>query len=288
MDAEERALLAAIIAHPAEDMPRLMYADWLDEHADALPKSRRDAARAKAELIRLEIEEAALVLGTSGFSERYRAIEARRRELSGHQRAWVAELERLTPTRGLGLFLRRGLFGEVRCTMNWFVEHGAALFAAAPVTRVRFKRLTGSNVVTLSKCPHFDRVRTLKMYCDEVTRPVLRSLLDRVPLGHLRGLYLDCWLVGAGRDRADALAEEVAGCSKLAHLKRLSFAAAGLGSDGGRALAASPYLANLEILDLRNNPRLLARATVRKRFGKRVWLDYDDVQGIPIGYQSAD
>src|SRR5438067_13000398 len=28
----EAALLAAIAAHPDEDMPRLAYADWLDEH----------------------------------------------------------------------------------------------------------------------------------------------------------------------------------------------------------------------------------------------------------------
>lgn len=29
---EERALLAAIRMHPAEDLPRLVYADWLQEH----------------------------------------------------------------------------------------------------------------------------------------------------------------------------------------------------------------------------------------------------------------
>jgi uncharacterized protein (TIGR02996 family) len=29
---DEAALLAAILAHPDEDTPRLMYADWLDEH----------------------------------------------------------------------------------------------------------------------------------------------------------------------------------------------------------------------------------------------------------------
>src|SRR5215210_2622285 len=29
---DEAALLSAILAHPDEDTPRLMYADWLDEH----------------------------------------------------------------------------------------------------------------------------------------------------------------------------------------------------------------------------------------------------------------
>ncbi|MBY0456099.1 MAG: TIGR02996 domain-containing protein, partial [Gemmataceae bacterium] len=31
------ALLSAIIDQPDEDTPRLVFADWLDEHADALP-----------------------------------------------------------------------------------------------------------------------------------------------------------------------------------------------------------------------------------------------------------
>src|SRR5262245_13490092 len=32
--AEQAALLAAIIADPDEDTPRLVYADWLQEHGD--------------------------------------------------------------------------------------------------------------------------------------------------------------------------------------------------------------------------------------------------------------
>lgn len=32
---DEAALLSAILAHPDEDTPRLMYADWLDEHGQA-------------------------------------------------------------------------------------------------------------------------------------------------------------------------------------------------------------------------------------------------------------
>jgi uncharacterized protein (TIGR02996 family) len=288
MDAEERALLAAIIANPDEDTPRLVYADWLDENADALPKARCGPARARAELIRLQIEEAKLVLGARGFTTRYREIEQRERVLVANHRTWVAELEGVTPARGLNLFLDRGLFGRVECTVKYFVEHGAALLAAAPITAVLFKRPALANVAPLANCPHFTRVRTLMLPCDEVTQPVLRALLERVPLAHLRGLYIDCRVVGAGSDRADALAEEVARCPKLAHLKRLNFHAAGLGSVGARALAASPYLMNLEVLDLRSNSRIRATATVRKRFGKRVWLDYDDVQGLPIGYQFAD
>ena len=43
---DEDALLAAIAAHPDEDTPRLMYADWLDEHGQPV----------RAEFIRVQIE----------------------------------------------------------------------------------------------------------------------------------------------------------------------------------------------------------------------------------------
>src|SRR5688500_9046788 len=43
---ENSALRAAIIAHPDEDTPRLMYADWLQENGDP----------ARAEFVRLHIE----------------------------------------------------------------------------------------------------------------------------------------------------------------------------------------------------------------------------------------
>ena len=46
---EREALLHAIRLEPDEDTPRLVYADWLDEHGD-------EADRAHAEQIRVQIE----------------------------------------------------------------------------------------------------------------------------------------------------------------------------------------------------------------------------------------
>jgi uncharacterized protein (TIGR02996 family) len=43
---DEQALLATILAEPENDAPRLVYADWLDDHGDP----------ARAELIRAECE----------------------------------------------------------------------------------------------------------------------------------------------------------------------------------------------------------------------------------------
>src|SRR5438105_6868897 len=47
------ALLRAIVEHPAEDTPRLVFADWLDEHADAFPTPV--AVRLRAAFIRADI-----------------------------------------------------------------------------------------------------------------------------------------------------------------------------------------------------------------------------------------
>jgi uncharacterized protein (TIGR02996 family) len=47
------ALLRAIIENPAEDTPRLVFADWLDEHADAFPTPA--AVRRRAAFIRDDI-----------------------------------------------------------------------------------------------------------------------------------------------------------------------------------------------------------------------------------------
>lgn len=48
---DERGLLAAIWEHPHEDTPRLMYADWLDEHGHA---PRAEFIRAQCERARLD------------------------------------------------------------------------------------------------------------------------------------------------------------------------------------------------------------------------------------------
>jgi uncharacterized protein (TIGR02996 family) len=51
MSSELRGLLAACRDCPADDTPRLVLADWLDEHADAIPD-----ATARADLLRIQVE----------------------------------------------------------------------------------------------------------------------------------------------------------------------------------------------------------------------------------------
>jgi uncharacterized protein (TIGR02996 family) len=79
---DRRALMAAIIANPDEDTPRLALADWLDEHGDVHD-------RARAEFIRAQIRAAQLPAGPERKKLNTRASKLARQ----HQNAWLAPLE---------------------------------------------------------------------------------------------------------------------------------------------------------------------------------------------------
>ena len=55
---EEAALIRSIVAHPDEDTPRLVYADWLDEHKQ---HERARLIRVQCSIVNLQAEEKALI-----------------------------------------------------------------------------------------------------------------------------------------------------------------------------------------------------------------------------------
>ena len=92
---DEAALLAAILAHPDEDTPRLMFADWLDEHGQ--PE--------RAEFIRVQCELA------QGESHQLRKRES---ELLALRREKLAALEKLGITPFGAAFEISGDIAQVR------------------------------------------------------------------------------------------------------------------------------------------------------------------------------
>ena len=88
MPTDERALLSAIAANLDDDLPRLAYADWLDEHGQA----------DRAEFIRLECEQARIhddpVVGPNEWDNpRFWKINQRASELyERHKKEWFADL----------------------------------------------------------------------------------------------------------------------------------------------------------------------------------------------------
>jgi uncharacterized protein (TIGR02996 family) len=148
--AAEAAFLEDVCRHPGDNAPRLIYADWLDEHGQA----------ERAEFIRVQCElagfyPAAKDWGRKGTAERYEALRRREWELLGRTAAmttrqvfepeygWLPEPVRYLfetgPRDGRHDRFwewRRGFIEEITLPASGFVEHAAALFRAAPLGRV--------------------------------------------------------------------------------------------------------------------------------------------------------
>jgi uncharacterized protein (TIGR02996 family) len=121
------ALLRAIIADPGNDLPRLIYADWLDE-AEEIDR---------AELIRVQIKRA------HAATDRLLATEQKLLGPGGNlfsqqRREWAlpAAVRDEWPSDIGGWEWHRG-FPEVwHCPLAFWEAHGAALVATNPIERV--------------------------------------------------------------------------------------------------------------------------------------------------------
>src|SRR4051794_40021842 len=106
-----KALLGEILDHPDDDLPRLVYADWLDEHGDP----------GRAEFIRVQIERARLPEDDprrADLEDREAAL------LLAHEERWRQELpegvRRERDSKPARMF-RRGFVVEVRATAEQFL-----------------------------------------------------------------------------------------------------------------------------------------------------------------------
>lgn len=277
MDAEERALLTAIVAHPDEDAPRLIYADWLDEHASTLPPTRRASDR--AELIRVQVELSSLTYSPK-FDKRKCDLEQREDEiLAAGRSVFVGELPAELRRRGVRFALERGFVGGVRCSVSYFAQYGAALMDAAPVTAARLDGLNIRNLRKLISSNSIARLHTLMLSTGNY-HDYMYELLKCAAVTRLTALYLDnTYPIGRS---SDALIERVVSLKRLVGLKRLMLHAAEISERGAEAILRAEHLANLEVLDLRaNSLQDATRDALRAKFGPRVWFEHADVMGFP-------
>ncbi len=105
--AEKPALLAAIAAAPDDDLPRLVYADWLERRNSAADRAQAEFIRVQCQLAQLEADQPA-----------YPKLKERETELlARHRRSWLGPLweqERRWADLRPNLFqFHRGLVGGV-------------------------------------------------------------------------------------------------------------------------------------------------------------------------------
>jgi uncharacterized protein (TIGR02996 family) len=215
MSPDEHALLSAIEAAPADDLPRLVYADWLEEHGQAV----------RAEFVRLQCEIARLEAARDEIRSHHVPLWQRQAELLARHRD-----ELLGPLAGLPgrveIEFKRGFPARVELAVADFLTHGAALTAARPRPRVRVNQV-GADLAGFVGSPHLGCVTELAAYAP--------GLLDRPP---------ELW-DGVEIDLADA-------AGRLTRLEVLDLEGCGLGNWFGDLFWNFTLPALVE-LDLSNN-----------------------------------
>jgi uncharacterized protein (TIGR02996 family) len=168
----EPGLLRAILDAPDDDAPRLVYADWLDDHGQP----------DRAELIRTQVELARL----AEDSPRRREVAWRARELLDRH---GAEWARALPGELHDWRFSRG-FVESAGLMGPDLEaDAAALFDATPVRRLWVTELLG-NVDPLQDIPTDNRLLALDLCGDDLNVDSLETLAELPNLPGLRELGL--------------------------------------------------------------------------------------------------
>ncbi|MBY0459689.1 MAG: TIGR02996 domain-containing protein [Gemmataceae bacterium] len=141
---DDEALLAAVIQHPDEDTPRLIYADWLQDHGR--PE--------RAEFIRFQVERDRLPFGA----------DARRRELLARETALLERHRKrwFDPFRcafgAVKVTFRRGFVEHLETDAQSYLASSQALYRSAPLRSV-VVRDTAAELLALSTCPRPAGVR---------------------------------------------------------------------------------------------------------------------------------
>jgi uncharacterized protein (TIGR02996 family) len=255
------AFLRAICEAPDDDTPRLVFADWLDEHGEAK----------RAEFIRVscELEQA------EEFGPRWRALRDRSQRLLDPNRAkWSNEL---ADRKLLNIEFRRGFVNEVTIYSKRFIADAAKLMALAPIQRLKLadlnaargnvpladvlarpemarlrgldlsnSKLPDASVRQIAVCERLRDLRELSLGSPELTGDACRALMRSEHLAGLTDLTLAVPFEtnAEGNELAAALAAEPG----LRRITRLTLRGCQVGPAGAKALAGSPHAAGLQYL----------------------------------------
>jgi uncharacterized protein (TIGR02996 family) len=180
MTADEQALLNAVIAAPDDDLPRLVYADWLEEHGRA----------ERAELIRVQCSLARPQADYRETDERKRWAQRERWLLQRYSVPWRKELPQV-PAVEWGRF-ERGMVESVFASVWQKYEYRYiefrwdeldALHQHAPLQTLGVNLLSQPIPAHLLRWPGIGRFRSLRFVGTwlnegDVQRTFIETLID--------------------------------------------------------------------------------------------------------------
>ena len=209
-----KALLAEVIANPEDDLPRMVYADWLQQRGDP-----------RGELITLQL---------AGKAKLADAL------LKKHKKAWAPKLGSYVYARGFAVLYK--------VAVDKFPAHAAAVFAAEPI---RTLDLSQGNALdpTPDVRPAFTRkelarVRRLELRRLRIPVDVFPKVVATKALAELR--ELDLGYAAMSKSSVEALLQK----SVFTRLEVLRLYGCRLDDRFALALAAAPFANSLRDLDI--------------------------------------
>jgi uncharacterized protein (TIGR02996 family) len=222
----EEALLAAVWANPHDDLPRLVYADWLDETGDPAKAARAEFIRVQCELARV-----------GWWDDRTGELQRREQQLLTEYRSGWIPRQRL---RHSGIAFHRGFYcpdfgGELRS----FRTELPVARAVAPLYGVSLARPDGFDAFL--NWPPAEGMQTLRLdrqfdwWGKQIAHSPLTRNLARLTVNHPHATAAFGYLCRANH---------------LTHLSELSLPELETTGDIITLLLAAPFTRQLRVLAL--------------------------------------
>ncbi len=219
MKNQEQAFLEAILECPDDDVPRLIFADWLDEYGDA----------DRAEFIRVQC-----ALAGKDLPLTRRAEFDRRQQLLLEQcgEKWARPLRRLVHSWRF----HRGFIDDIVVWNDRFLVAAKRIFRRAPIRHLRIRfdpHGVAKPIAALAESEQLNRLHALDLSGNRLDSRHVRALIVSEHLTRLSELDLSHNRIGDSGMRA--LAESPV----LSQLERLILHGNDVGPVGVRALGQS-------------------------------------------------
>ena len=265
---DQRALWRAIRANPDDDTPRLVYADWLDEHNEP---ARAEFVRVQCEIERLRPDQRARRKVIPGLEHRAWVLQTanRARWLEPLFRVLVrkapgAKLETWVP----GVSFRRGFVHDIPLDIDGVHRLMTAEGEVEPVFGAGVSQgFAGLSAKKLAAVFAWDGISCADKLSfagatDNDIGAITASTAARLTTVWLRGCGL-----------SDAAAEFLAAWPCARFVRELNLRGNRIGDRGASALAASPHLSDACQLNVERNPLTAhGRHKLVARFGGNVTL----------------
>jgi uncharacterized protein (TIGR02996 family) len=226
---DRAALYAAVCANPDDDTVRLVLADWLEENGDAkraafirarIAYDTRDEADTPAaafyHLIQHDEELGLNLVDWSACDPELAALFAARQTVERSKFTVTAKTEGTPKLRGVEFYghVRGFLYGVAVKDGETFAKRAAAIFRTAPITEVRFQRLSVGCADAVVNSGYLDRIRHLDAQYTAAPG-ALRALGSHPHAADVRGLAI------SGGDRPVRTLQELAEAPHFTGLRTL-------------------------------------------------------------------